>query len=237
MSMSDLNKSLTTKFGPGWLAGAVGQVLRWAVVPVAAVGAIPVLDVATGGSGGAAVLAALADPLSVLAARSPGARPEGALTQSKPRKAGPADERDLDNVLTRPLDRFAAPTAGAAPGAIVPEAVADAAPVAASDTFADQGPVPQFTGGGFLPQSGIVITPDIGGGGGGGGGGSPGTVGTAPPDTVTPVVPVTASVPEPATWLTMLLGFGAVGGMLRSRRRPFAALHGAGDLFGDLARA
>lgn len=31
---------------------------------------------------------------------------------------------------------------------------------------------------------------------------------------------IRAAVPEPATWLTMLLGFGAIGGLMRYRRRP-----------------
>ena len=32
-----------------------------------------------------------------------------------------------------------------------------------------------------------------------------------------------SAVPEPGTWLTMLLGFGLVGGLLRFRRRPATA--------------
>jgi hypothetical protein len=36
---------------------------------------------------------------------------------------------------------------------------------------------------------------------------------------------VQASVPEPATWAMMILGFGGVGALLRHRRpRPRAAL-------------
>lgn len=42
----------------------------------------------------------------------------------------------------------------------------------------------------------------------------------------TPGVPITATtaipsaVPEPATWLMMLVGFGAIGASMRNRRRP-----------------
>lgn len=36
--------------------------------------------------------------------------------------------------------------------------------------------------------------------------------------------PVVAAVPEPATWLMLILGFGIVGGTLRSRRRNRTAL-------------
>jgi hypothetical protein len=31
------------------------------------------------------------------------------------------------------------------------------------------------------------------------------------------------AVPEPTSWALMLLGFGGMGAMLRSRRRPVAA--------------
>ncbi len=45
----------------------------------------------------------------------------------------------------------------------------------------------------------------------------------------TPYQPATGAVPEPATWAMMILGFGAVGGVMRSRRRAVAggALAGA----------
>lgn len=37
-----------------------------------------------------------------------------------------------------------------------------------------------------------------------------------------PLAPAPAAVPEPATWATMLLGLGAVGGLLRTRARRLA---------------
>ena len=42
--------------------------------------------------------------------------------------------------------------------------------------------------------------------------------------TVGAVSPVAASVPEPAAWALMLLGFGGLGAALRARRRTLAAL-------------
>lgn len=36
---------------------------------------------------------------------------------------------------------------------------------------------------------------------------------------VTAVVPVVGAVPEPATWMSMILGFGVVGGVMRRRTR------------------
>ncbi len=37
---------------------------------------------------------------------------------------------------------------------------------------------------------------------------------------VTPPPVVDGAVPEPATWATMILGFGAIGGAMRRRKRP-----------------
>lgn len=63
-------------------------------------------------------------------------------------------------------------------------------------------------GGGGTPGGG---TPGGGGGLPGGGGGTPGGGGTSPG--------VVGAVPEPATWLTMILGFAIVGGIMRRARR------------------
>jgi hypothetical protein len=72
--------------------------------------------------------------------------------------------------------------------------------------FAPGGPIGPG-GGGILPPStpggGILVPPDDGGG-----------------DIPTP--PPTASVPEPASWAMMIVGFLAVGGALR--RRPLRPL-------------
>ena len=44
---------------------------------------------------------------------------------------------------------------------------------------------------------------------------------------VTGLAPVVGAVPEPSTWLMMILGFGLVGGTLRSRRRAATGLAAA----------
>ena len=64
----------------------------------------------------------------------------------------------------------------------------------------------------------------VGGATGGGVGGGIGGAGPAPGVVATtPAVPV-APVPEPATWLTMVTGFGMAGWALRRRRCPVKAL-------------
>lgn len=222
--MAEIDQPAASAFGIP-LAG-LAQALRWAVLPAFAVGAVPALDLATGSRHGATLMAAFADPLSVLAARSPGARPTGALTQSKPRRDHDREERVLSEALTRPLLPTDAPGGGvvpAAPGGVAPDVpVAEVLPDSVVPTgidTADIGPGPVPTA--YFPGSGITVVPGGGfpvvGGGGGGGGGTPDT-----PTVTTPVTPVTpvASVPEPATWGMLLLGFGIVGRALRLRRGP-----------------
>ena len=36
---------------------------------------------------------------------------------------------------------------------------------------------------------------------------------------------VPGGVPEPSTWLMMILGFGAIGGMMRTKRRQQSRIH------------
>ncbi len=183
------------------------------------------LTIGEGGRG--LVSAALADPLSVLGARSPGVRPAGALTATKLALAdarngmgGPDDpvgagdpfvpsERVLSTVRDRPP---------AAAGQAVPEGgLVPIAPVAG-------GSQPGPGAGGIAPGGGFVSP-----GGGGGGVVIPGGGGTTPGGTVTPpgggggVAPPNpgpvSGVPEPALWVTMMAGICAIGGMLRHKRR------------------
>lgn len=180
------------------------------------------------------VIAALQDPLALLARRSPGHRGPGALHLTKS-AAGP-HERVLAGVRQRDL----APDLAPAPGApviidIAPDAVA--APIAAPGGGADTGPVNgslmpalvtpvAFPGIAGLPGPAAVNSAGPGAAPGGttpGGPGSPGGPGTSPgspggppgspgtppgspggPSAGTP--PPTITVREPATWLLMILG-------------------------------
>ena len=70
----------------------------------------------------------------------------------------------------------------------------------------------------YLPLAGLVLIPILLGGGNGDGGNTPPDVGQpSNPGGGLPPVPVPA-VPEPTTWLMLLLGFGAIGAMLRASR-------------------
>lgn len=188
----------------------------WAVWPAALLVVGGTYAFSSSPMGGKAIAAALADPLSVFAARSPGGRAPGALTQTKPSRTKGAQrpvelaevfpsERVLSNIRTRQPDEFApadlpdalfvGPLAGPAGGAV--PGIDAITPIVPTGT----GGVPIFTPGGIGP-----IVP--GGGGGGGTGETP----------TEPTTPVTPSVPEPTTWLMMIAGFFAVGSALRARR-------------------
>ncbi|MEG3122401.1 hypothetical protein [Sphingomonas sp. GB1N7] len=169
---------------------------------------------------GSLIAAALADPLSVFADRSPGTRTTAALNQTKKARAhskdgsravaaNPPSERVLTNVRTRPP--VAVPDASqytdallttplASDGAAVVPDIGILPPAAVAPTGI--GSIPGFAPGGvgFLP----------GGGGGGGGGVVP----------VEPGAPV-AGVPETSTWLMLIVGFFAIGWSLRSRPKGF----------------
>ena len=176
---------------------------------------------AAGKAGKGGLLAALADPLSLFAARSPGERGGGALLSTKP---GRPSERVLSNVRDRdpPLGDPGADDPGLP---VTPEDVAALTPPA-------DGAAPGEGGGFGLP-----------GGGGGpsfapfsGPGGDPGFLpggglapltpppGTPPPGTPPPSGPGISAVPEPATWAMMIIGFFSVGAAVRRRARRQAGL-------------
>lgn len=135
--------------------------------------------------------------------RSPGVRTEGQLT--KMRRMAPA-----------PLEEFAPP---AALPTELAQALSPPSPVElAVDIKATPAPTlfaPPLPGGIFMAH------PGGGGGppGGGGGGGPPGGGGGSPPGSPPIVVPQgPGAVPEPGTWMTMLLGFGLMGWTIRRQR-------------------
>jgi len=154
--------------------------------------------------------------MALLEDRSPGDRTAAELTKTK-KKAAP-EQRALGKVSkpeTPPeFEEALAPPAPAVETPPFPVALAGLGPLV-------EIPAPPPGGGGF-------VTTSTGGGGGGGGGGgtenppteNPPTENppTNPPGEPTPTdnPPV---VPEPATWASMLLGFGITGWVMRRRRR------------------
>lgn len=154
----------------------------------------------------AAVRQAATDILATIRDRSPGERANAQLAKSKP---APSPER---SARALPRTREAQPKAAARkpePAPFAPsvppelaEALAPMMTTAAPPVAAEFSPGPP-------------IVPPIGGGGGvviPGGGGGGGTTPVEPP-------PPPPAVPEPATWLNLLLGFAALGWALRRGRR------------------
>lgn len=157
------------------------------------------------------------NPLSVLASRSPGARPDGALYQSKPRfsaeraRARPRiflpHDRVLSAVRTRRLASAAPPEELAFGLRGIPVEFMPT-PSLTRPGFGSAFDVPAFAFGEAPLLSGMPGTPDA--------------PGTTPPDPE-PAIPGTPgpAVPEPATWLLMIVGLGIVGQVLRrSGARP-----------------
>jgi hypothetical protein len=154
---------------------------------------------------------------AMLAERSPGERPEGALAQLKHKKQAALHERVLPKV------RGPAPSAYEALVGPPPSPPLAPPPEAPLYTAVASPPTPiiPVTGGGPPILSNI---PPPGGGGGGGGFTPPVVTTTETP--VTPPTPVTP-VPEPATWAMMILGFAMIGRAMRRNTLagPKPALH------------
>ena len=144
---------------------------------------------------------------SMLAERSPGARPEGALANTKHKRQAAIHERALPKIR----GPFAPPTAyeALASPPSTPIAPPPQAPLFSSLAG---GPPTTIPPGGSTP-GGPPILMEIPSPGGGGGGFTPPIITTTelPP-------PVTPSVPEPATWAMMLLGFTLMGRVLKRQR-------------------
>ena len=173
----------------------------------------------------AAVAAALRNPMSVFDARSPGARVGGVLLQTKrrlaaTRRAGPAPavalpprERVLAMTRSRPLPiSGGAPLTQAAPDLALLGQPSALTPVGAVPVLggAPGFDVPPFT---FGESPGFAAGPfNPNGPGNPPGPGTPGQPGTSNPESPG------SAVPEPATWLMLVLGLGFVGHTLRRRR-------------------
>lgn len=180
--------------------------------------------------------------LAELVARSPGSRIGGiALKAKRQRVARVASVgKDAPRRVAATPAIAGAPAAGPGAGAPLtapPPGTAFPAGTAVAPAAAGIAPAPGPFGG-FAGSPGgsggaFIVGPGAGGGAPGAGGGAPGAD-TGPGVSVTPTptppavlptptptatVPAISAVPEPATWLTMILGFGAVGASLRTRRR------------------
>lgn len=154
----------------------------------------------------AAAVRSLAD---LLATRSPGERAAGAVATKRPLVKAPRQ---------RAKSLGAAPDADEAAGPVL--ALLNEAPAATPDVL-----TPPLLG---MPVEADLLPPvilggpmyGIGGGGGGsigGGGGGGGGGGILPPGPGDLVPP--PAVPEPSTWLTMVVGFGLLGLGLRWNRK------------------
>ena len=152
---------------------------------------------------------------AILAERSPGQRPKGALASLKHKRIA-LHERGLPK-----LRHIIPPVAGLIETPIVPIIPPPVAPVPLYNVVAGGPPVPippvvGTPGGPGSPGGPPAFFPPPGGGGGGGGG-----VFIPPPivTTAVPPPPATSAVPEPASWAMMLLGFGMIGAALRRKVR------------------
>jgi hypothetical protein len=169
--------------------------------------------------------------MQLLTDRSPGERTEAQLT--KHRAAHVLAEREAAPELPKVLsDVLAAPgPAAVVQSALAPVPVPEFATISSAPAIA-AAMLPGPGGGVFIGGgsggggggSGGGGGGSGGGGGGGGGGGSGGGGGGSTPGQPTPLTPSTPetpdtpAVPEPGTWMTMLLGFGLIGATLRRQR-------------------
>lgn len=181
------------------------------------------------------------DALAELLARSPGARIGSVALKAKtPRMAiAPAAGEEPGRGTGLPGNPIAS-VLGSSPGPEGP--VPGTLPGGFPSDFVAPGPNPLESVPGSPTASGAptfdnISFPGVGGvpifvpgtGGGGGGGGT--VPGPDEPETPTPetpptelppppvVPPVVTPVPEPATWFMLIVGFGAIGGAMRQRRR------------------
>ena len=234
--LAQVSPRLVAAAAPGGGAAAFlwrGGAKRNLLVALSGVGLLAAVSTSAIGDGLVASEAtAPADLASVLDARSPGERTVAELQKVKDARSQMllAQARQKQPWSEAADEAIAGPPAGAAPysGLGGPEDVASVqddlfgpapldfgAPLA-SAAFAGP-PVP--TGGGILPpDGGGLLAP------GTGGTPPPGT-GAPPPDTGGSVTPPPA-VPEPGTWMTMLIGFWAVGLSLRRKERLRRASRG-----------
>ena len=179
----------------------------------------PIPAAADGATGGAAVTTLAAAATGAFAPRSlraaaPMAEPEtvpagAAATLSTLAEASPADIADIAAIT--PADGFATPLA-LPDGSLATGAAFDQLPARDGDLL-------------------VLTAATVGGGtaGGGGGGGGIGGIGGIVPGTAASADPIAigatgqiqlvSGVPEPASWITFILGLGLVGANIRKSPR------------------
>jgi hypothetical protein len=153
--------------------------------------------------------------MALLDERSPGARTAGELTKAKNKRLLPEREAVPKAVPKNLTEILAPPTVELAPFEAAPPAeLASILPPPPSEILL---PPP---GGGVIippPGGGVVVPPGGGDTPPGGGGTPPGGGATPPGGGDTP-----PALPEPGTWMTMILGFGLIGWISRRNRRVLA---------------
>jgi hypothetical protein len=150
---------------------------------------------------------------AMLADRSPGNRPEGALASLKQKRQPALHERALPKVR-----KPESPLAGIVGTPPVPPVEVPPETPLYSMVAGPPVAVPATTlirGGPGGPPPGSEIAPP----GGGGGLIVPPTNTSTPSTPVIPVTPSTPAVPEPDTWAMMLIGFALMGWTIRRDRR------------------
>jgi PEP-CTERM motif len=155
------------------------------------------------GSKRGGLLAALKDPLSLFAERSPGGRGPGALLSTKPNFT--PHERVLSMVREHELPDPVFPGVDGPVTAVAPQSLA-------SISDADPGDDPGSGDPAIGPASFAPFFP----------GAQPGYPAVFPGPAFTPAPPsdpIVSAVPEPATWAMLILGFFAVGVAVRRRGR------------------
>jgi hypothetical protein len=174
-------------------------------------------SVAGGGKGMAALTKLVQDPLSLFEQRSPGERGAGALLSTKGARKSPKENVRETARNAAPPAEPQSPFAGLAEPELPALAflgVPEGAPLT-TPFFSEglPGPSAFFGGPPLTGLPGAVGGPGLPGGGGGTT--PPGTT----PGTPTPEGPPSPplAIPEPATWLTMLLGFFVTGLIVRWR--------------------
>jgi len=186
------------------------------------------LSLAFADFGGASMVEAAVSKAQSLAdmlnQRSPGERTAAQLTKTKHKQIALARSRPL---VRKPAAPPLAPNPHELANILMPPPALVPAPLGQVAI----GPPPGLDTIVAPPPGNSIVIPPGGGGGGTPGGGGGGTPGGGPPATnPTPPAIITSAVPEPATWMTMLFGFGLIGWRIRRGRAQQALAAQSSDL-------